>query len=401
MRDDDDDGDDGDGDDDGGRAPPLVCAVTSPGGFGCGVACTLRGAPCVLVPHHVLGDASDPDLDLASRAREARATTRFAAADAAGNGGGVVVAREVRLRPEIFLASSPPPPRGRAPEATRLDYVLVACAAPAGAPPRLLRALEESADVDADALVGAGVVLTAAPKRWLTSDDASDGEASAPEVVRGVVSSVEAATARYDARTARGASGAAVTADGRGGGALVAMHRAGSRDVGEGDGEGVLIREILRDIAETTAANGIAREAAGGNAAPAARALLARAFIGERCRAAAAAARRGRVRPGRGRARREQLGRRRRRRRRRARADESAARLAGKVSEVDVVRRRGGARVGVDSKAVRRRIRRGRRRRGVSARGDGETPGRGRGAVAREMGAEDGGEARVRVSHRR
>ncbi|EEH60263.1 uncharacterized protein MICPUCDRAFT_50315 [Micromonas pusilla CCMP1545] len=291
MRDDDDDGDDGDGDDDGGRAPPLVCAVTSPGGFGCGVACTLRGAPCVLVPHHVLGDASDPDLDLASRAREARATTRFAAADAAGNGGGVVVAREVRLRPEIFLASSPPPPRGRAPEATRLDYVLVACAAPAGAPPRLLRALEESADVDADALVGAGVVLTAAPKRWLTSDDASDGEASAPEVVRGVVSSVEAATARYDARTARGASGAAVTADGRGGGALVAMHRAGSRDVGEGDGEGVLIREILRDIAETTAANGIAREAAGGNAAPAARALLARAFIGERCRAAAAAAR--------------------------------------------------------------------------------------------------------------
>ena len=274
---------------DGGRAPPLVCAVTSPGGFGCGVACTLRGAPCVLVPHHVLGDASD--LDLASRAREARATTRFAAADAAGNGGGVVVAREVRLRPEIFLASSPPPPRGRAPEATRLDYVLVACAAPAGAPPRLLRALEESADVDADALVGAGVVLTAAPKRWLTSDDASDGEASAPEVVRGVVSSVEAATARYDARTARGASGAAVTADGRGGGALVAMHRAGSRDVGEGDGEGVLIREILRDIAETTAANGIAREAAGGNAAPAARALLARAFIGGRCRAAAAAAR--------------------------------------------------------------------------------------------------------------
>ena len=274
---------------DGGRAPPLVCAVTSPGGFGCGVACTLRGAPCVLVPHHVLGDASD--LDLASRAREARATTRFAAADAAGNGGGGVVAREVRLRPEIFLASSPPPPRGRAPEATRLDYVLVACAAPAGAPPRLLRALEESADVDADALVGAGVVLTAAPKRWLTSDDASDGEASAPEVVRGVVSSVEAATARYDARTARGASGAAVTADGRGGGALVAMHRAGSRDVGEGDGEGVLIREILRDIAETTAANGIAREAAGGNAAPAARALLARAFEGGRCRAAAAAAR--------------------------------------------------------------------------------------------------------------
>jgi hypothetical protein len=37
------------------RHAPLVCAVSSPAGCGCGVLCTLRGAPCLLLPFHVLG----------------------------------------------------------------------------------------------------------------------------------------------------------------------------------------------------------------------------------------------------------------------------------------------------------------------------------------------------------
>ena len=33
----------------------LVCAISSPAGVGCGILATLKGAPCILVPLHVVG----------------------------------------------------------------------------------------------------------------------------------------------------------------------------------------------------------------------------------------------------------------------------------------------------------------------------------------------------------
>ena len=36
-----------------------VCSVTTPDGAGHGILCTLKGAPCVLTPAHVLGEAED------------------------------------------------------------------------------------------------------------------------------------------------------------------------------------------------------------------------------------------------------------------------------------------------------------------------------------------------------
>ena len=38
-----------------GLEPTLVCAISSPAGVGCGILATLKGAPCILVPLHVVG----------------------------------------------------------------------------------------------------------------------------------------------------------------------------------------------------------------------------------------------------------------------------------------------------------------------------------------------------------
>ena len=112
-----------------------VCSVTTPDGAGHGILCTLKGAPCVLTPAHVLGaadvsnafDRHDARVFVAA-ARRARVFVAHRAGDGnkKENERHVTVTR-LRLLPEVFFAFSPAPAPGRPPDANRMDYALVAC----------------------------------------------------------------------------------------------------------------------------------------------------------------------------------------------------------------------------------------------------------------------------------
>lgn len=113
-----------------------VCSVTTPDGAGHGILCTLKGAPCVLTPAHVLGEAEDePHPGLFDRreretrvlaARRARVFVAHRSCDGTVNENEVAVTR-LRLLPEVFFAFSPAPAPGRPPDANRMDYALCAC----------------------------------------------------------------------------------------------------------------------------------------------------------------------------------------------------------------------------------------------------------------------------------
>ncbi len=295
-------------------APPVVCEVTAPGGVGRAILVTLRGAPCALIPFHVVGDLERLDDEVIVVAPNAAVAT---------------------LRPDAFLAHSPPPEDGRPPDPNRMDYVLVACGVPEGVDRAHLRPLEDSLsrfDARGDArrvldaervpgdddahVVAAGdevFVSTLTREDWSSAARAKRKERRVlVEWRRGFVTSPpgdrEGVSLRYDARTVAGESGCAVVAhskrracddpDGavtvasaRGCGRLVAMHRAGAPGR---DAEAVALADVMRDVLETTAARGVRRAAERGNFGPAV-AELARdasnvAARGRRCRAAAAGA---------------------------------------------------------------------------------------------------------------
>ena len=137
-----------------GLEPTLVCAISSPAGVGCGILATLKGAPCILVPLHVVGGPEN-----AHRVRIAAEV------------GGKVT--RLRLRPppsEGWRLSSPEPPRGRAPDVNRMDYVIAPCELPATIDARTLTALDAC---DPPSVVPRGeertrrVEIVAAPASWL------------------------------------------------------------------------------------------------------------------------------------------------------------------------------------------------------------------------------------------
>ena len=270
-------------------APPVVCEVTAPGGVGRAILVTLRGAPCALIPFHVVGDLERLDDEVIVVAPNAAVAT---------------------LRPDAFLAHSPPPEDGRPPDPNRMDYVLVACGVPEGVDRAHLRPLEDSLsrfDARGDArrvldaervpgdddahVVAAGdevFVSTLTREDWSSAARAKRKERRVlVEWRRGFVTSPpgdrEGVSLRYDARTVAGESGCAVVAhskrracddpDGavtvasaRGCGRLVAMHRAGAPGR---DAEAVALADVMRDVLETTAARGVRRAAERGNFGPA------------------------------------------------------------------------------------------------------------------------------------
>ena len=57
-------------------APPVVCEVTAPGGVGRAILVTLRGAPCALIPFHVIGDLERLDDEVIGPPPAAAATLR-------------------------------------------------------------------------------------------------------------------------------------------------------------------------------------------------------------------------------------------------------------------------------------------------------------------------------------
>ena len=106
-----------------------VCSVTTPDGAGHGILCTLKGAPCVLTPAHVLGEAEDAPgcFDQHdARVAAARRARVFVAHRADPLAPAATVTR-LRLLPEVFFAFSAAPAPGRPPDANRMDYALVAC----------------------------------------------------------------------------------------------------------------------------------------------------------------------------------------------------------------------------------------------------------------------------------
>lgn len=270
----------------------LVCAVSSPAGVGCGILATLKGAPCILVPFHVVG--------VPENAQKVRIAARV---------GGKVVNVSLRSPPsEGWQLSSPEPPSGRPPDVNRMDYVIAPCKLPGEIDRTHLVALE---DCDESNGPGGEIVVVAAPASWLRSRAADEASIADETRTSGHVTSSSRDHAgvamRYDARTASGVSGGAVFEtrvddEPR----LVAMHRAGAASVygdpdGEcdGDAEGVHIADIMRDVAETVAENAVRDAASGGDLAAAAKELLrrpdsltpGRGWRGRRCRAAAAALR--------------------------------------------------------------------------------------------------------------
>ena len=114
-----------------------VCSVTTKNGAGHGILCTLKGAPCVLTPAHVLGEAEDephPGLfdrhERETRVLAARRARVFVAHRLAGDGTvteNEVAVTRLKLLPEVFFAFSPAPAPGRPPDANRMDYALCAC----------------------------------------------------------------------------------------------------------------------------------------------------------------------------------------------------------------------------------------------------------------------------------
>ena len=303
---------------------PLVCAISSPAGVGCGILATLKGAPCILVPLHVVGGPEN-----AHRVRVAAQV------------GGKVT--HLRLRPppsEGWRLSSPEPPRGRAPDVNRMDYVIAPCELPATIDARTLTALDAC---HPPSVVPRGeegtrgpvcVEIVAAPASWLRARSPSgpsdngrsnrdvetaDGHGDEPtgmdhpRTYLGRLTSHHAShrdgassvAVRYDARTAAGASGAAVfetSVDGtyrR----LVAMHRAGDPaaevSAAAKHAEGLSIADIMRDVSEITAERAVRTGASAGDLRAAASELLLRPAAGvdgyesrgRRCRAAAAALR--------------------------------------------------------------------------------------------------------------
>ena len=212
-----------------GLEPTLVCAISSPAGVGCGILATLKGAPCILVPLHVIGGPEN-----AQRVRIAAEV------------GGKVTHLHLRPPPsEGWRLSSPEPPRGRAPDVNRMDYVIAPCELPATIDARTLTALDAC---DPPSVVPRGeertrrVEVVAAPASWLRarpsglSDERTNGRSwdvaaeGAADGHGGIIRGHEGAirihlgrltshassdrassvAVRYDARTAAGTSGAAV-----------------------------------------------------------------------------------------------------------------------------------------------------------------------------------------------
>jgi len=315
-----------------GLEPTLVCAISSPAGVGCGILATLKGAPCILVPLHVIGGPEN--------ARRVRIAAEV---------GGKVT--RLRLRPppsEGWRLSSPEPPRGRAPDVNRMDYVIAPIhELPATIDARTLTALDACdpptfVPPESTSERTRRVEIVAAPASWLRAgprdeQTTTNGRSTGTEDVAGHpaaaehghpaaaehgrdgidairthlgrlagIDCAERLTVRYDARLTPGTSGAAVfeTSDDGTSRRLVAMHRAGDPG-GEGssssrDAEGLSIADIMRDVAEITAERAVRTGASAGHLRAAASELLLRPAAtsrdgyesrGRRCRAGAAALR--------------------------------------------------------------------------------------------------------------
>ena len=126
-----------------------VCSVTTPDGAGHGILCTLKGAPCVLTPAHVLGEAEDaPGCFDQHDARVARGAARAGvrgaprgSARARGDGDEAATPARGVLRVQRGAGARAPP------DANRMDYALVACDAELPDAP-----FDASSDVASDAV---------------------------------------------------------------------------------------------------------------------------------------------------------------------------------------------------------------------------------------------------------
>lgn len=296
---------------------PLVCAISSPEGSGCGLMFTLRGVLVVLMPFHVLGSLDNAAKTKVVAPVATASSTQSSSDEAAALEGEPAVSSGVpvttlvtfRLHPKSIFMHSPCPPPGRPPDASHLDYALVACRPVLrhkaathdcrtqrleDVVPAATAAAKAAADVAAMGAPATRVVLCAAPKQWLQLSEVpedDDAKLAVGDVDRrrGRVTVPPVApkwsVVRYDVNTECGVSGAAVmmstatkttkaaaaaavTRCGAGAGAdseawswhgafvLVAMHRAGADG---SDGEGITIYDIFRDVAETMRMNDIRR----------------------------------------------------------------------------------------------------------------------------------------------
>jgi len=324
--------------------PATVCAVTTAGGSGLGILCTLKNALCVLTPCHVLCPETLTKI-----------SSRVVALRVDGPDSKTVT---LNLRPDVFFAHSPAPQDGRPPDVNRMDYALVACelvgdlwgasaknsesSASASASGSacdkktktnlhfFARPLEDARQghfVECGDAIHVGVSAGHLDEtRETESDETKEKEkendvsvswrrgfvTAAPRLF-GTFNSQKKTTnvsLRYDARTVPGESGAAVCSvpklglgelpselvqrkrdsnNTRGTGTLLAMHRAGAD--GE-DGEGVLVSEIFKDVRETLATRKLRHAASKGNTGVAVLELnrTPGTSRGHRSRAAAAAA---------------------------------------------------------------------------------------------------------------
>ena len=269
-----------------GLEPTLVCAISSPAGVGCGIIATLKGAPCILVPLHVVGGPEN-----AQRVRIA-----------AEVGGKITHLHRRPASAEGWRLSSPEPPRGRAPDVNRMDYVIAPCELPATIDARTLTALDAC---DPPSVVPRGeertrrVEVVAAPascprpplgsvgrtdERTIlgrrsciprappTGTGASSGDTRARFESTSDVSRLTrraialhrwrcVAAARRRGRAARGGVRDERRRTSR---RLVAMHRAGDPAASR-DAEGLSIADIMRDVAEITAERAVQTGASAGN----------------------------------------------------------------------------------------------------------------------------------------
>ena len=271
--------------------PPIVSSVTSPRGTACGLVCLLREIPTLIAPCHVIGGIDELRSVKAVARVPIHPVDAFGSETVSKDTASAAVHMELKLDPETLFFHSPPPSTGRPLDHNHLDYVAVAIRYPY--PTERLRRLEDAAEVVAPRT---RMTLFAAPGEWheLTSDDpealarrakryqltsasaaacisSRGGAAAAAEVLwrPGWVTSSNALTAaehvvvRHNATRLPNEAGALVMSATPGwngsepsagpgeywsGLSLLALQRLRTGD-GE-EGAGVMIADVLRDVAE-------------------------------------------------------------------------------------------------------------------------------------------------------
>jgi len=168
--------------------PPILATVTSPRGTACGLVCLLREIPTLVVPLHIVGSIDDlPTVKAVAR-------VPIHPVDAFGNetvskdtaSAGVHV--ELKMHPETLLFHSPPPSAGRSLDHDHLDYVAVAVRYPY--PKERLRRLEDATEVVAPRT---RVTLFAAPAEWHELSTPNDADARARRAQKYQLTSASAA----------------------------------------------------------------------------------------------------------------------------------------------------------------------------------------------------------------